>query len=169
MPRSLRLADGAEVSSPDGAQRNPGPFLYGLNPGLRYASSGLRAPTSATTITKAPTTRSLQQVARMSAATCGVTRGKVGPGYRSAHPGYEATRHELLIAIAEAFAQSSKPPRPHPPPGSMPVALMTSAAAGDARNLNKARAAAGSAAVAMIPAEITLIACRSPGSGPSSP
>ena len=50
----------------------------------------------------------------------------------------------------------------------MPVALMTAAAAGEVRNLNSIFAALGSLAVETIPAEITVMACNSAGSGPSS-
>ena len=57
---------------------------------------------------------------------------------------------------------------PHEPPGSMPAALMTAAAAGEVRNLNKTLAASGSVAVVTIPAEITFMACSSAGSGPSN-
>src|SRR5207237_325726 len=57
---------------------------------------------------------------------------------------------------------------PHEPPGSMPAALMAAAAAGEVRNFNNAFAASGSGAVLRIPAKIAVMACRSPGRGPSS-
>ena len=50
----------------------------------------------------------------------------------------------------------------------MPVALMTAAAPGEARNLNNTMAASSSLAVVTIPAEIAFVACRSTGRGPSS-
>src|SRR5207244_1555155 len=56
---------------------------------------------------------------------------------------------------------------PHEPPGSMPAALMTPAAAGEVRNLNNVLAASGSLALVTIPAETTLIDCNSAGNGPS--
>src|SRR3989442_15150953 len=57
---------------------------------------------------------------------------------------------------------------PHEPPGSMPAALMAAAAAGEVRNLNNALVASGCGAVLRIPARIAVMACRSPGRGPSS-
>ena len=50
----------------------------------------------------------------------------------------------------------------------MPAALMAAAAAGEVRNLNNALAASGSGAIVTIPARIVVMACRSPGRGPSS-
>jgi len=42
----------------------------------------------------------------------------------------------------------------HKPPGSMPAAVMTTAAAGEVRNLNNALTASGSLALVISPAEI---------------
>jgi hypothetical protein len=50
----------------------------------------------------------------------------------------------------------------------MPAALMARPAAGEVRNFNSALAASGSGAVFRTPAKIGVIACRSPGKGPSS-
>jgi len=93
-------------------------------------------------------------------------------------PKRSSYRNCILIRIAGRLSQCHgyartrvvfvpRAANPHEPPGSMPAALMTAAAAGEVRNLNNVLAASGSLALVTIPAETTLIDCNSAGNGPS--